>query len=253
MGWYREFISQDYGSAVYKHKNLPLYVTKQFKFYRCVEFKESFYGMTASEFFSGNLRYPHKNDRYSSIFPGQKLSYWADSPSTARAEIKKHGAGNDIVTFWAYDDATSTFPTTLDGEPLLIVDVRRHGLQGMFDRLDSGESASSEDIKKLAEIMSYAPDCLVYDAHARKGGENFLFFEKGFKKLALRELRLRFGREHGGNHNRIACAVSSDYSPVLEGYGYCFMPKARTGFVNTYLQNEEYRMRKEILEKRKNV
>ena len=247
----REFISQDYGRAVYKHKTLPLYVTDEFNFYRCVAFRNEFYGKTASELFIGNLR--ESSGRYASIFPGQKLSYWADSPQTCRAEIKKHGAENDILLFWAYDDATSTFPTTLVGEPLLIVDVRRHGLQSMFDRLDKEESATSEDREKLAEIMSYSPDCLVYDAHARKGGENFLFFEKGFRKLALRELRLRFGKEHGGNHNSIVCAVSSDYSPVLEGYGYCFMPKARTGLVNTYLQNEEYRIRKEIMEKRKSV
>lgn len=253
MDWTREFISQDYGRTVYKHKNLPLYLANQFKFYRCVEFKESFYGMTASEFFNGNLRYPQKDDRYSSIFPGQKLSYWADSPQTCRAEIKKHGAGKDIFTFWAYDDASSRFHIYEECEPLLIVDVSRHGLQNMFDNLDKGEDTTNEDREKLAEIMSYAPDCLVYDAHARKSGENYIFFEKGFKKLALRELRLRFGREHGGCHNRIVCAVSSDYSPILEGYGYCFMPKARTELVNSYLLSDEYRMRKDIMEKRRTI
>lgn len=58
--------------------------------------------------------------------------------------------------------------------------------------------------------------------------EKILFFlEKGFKKLALRELRLRFGRKDGGNHNYICCATSSDYTPFPKAYGEYFMPKCR--------------------------
>lgn len=63
-------------------------------------------GKTVSELHRGNLRVSRKDNRYSNIFPGQKLSYWADSPQTARAEVKKWEAGNDLLTFWAYDDGS---------------------------------------------------------------------------------------------------------------------------------------------------
>lgn len=39
------------------------------------------------------------------------LNYiWADSPQTARAEVKKWEAGNGLLTFWSYDDGTVWFP-----------------------------------------------------------------------------------------------------------------------------------------------
>lgn len=101
MNWGREFISQSYGRPTYKHKELPVYITDEFNFFRCVEFNDEFYGKTASALFNGNLR--TCSGRYAKLFPNQKLSYWANSPTTARAEIKKHGAGKNILTFWAYD------------------------------------------------------------------------------------------------------------------------------------------------------
>ena len=61
------------------HKRLPVIVTDEFDFWRCVEFNENFYGITVSELFKGNLRESNKNNRYSSLFPNQKLSYWASS------------------------------------------------------------------------------------------------------------------------------------------------------------------------------
>jgi len=96
MSWERAFISHNYGRPIYKHKDLPVYITDEFDFFRCVEFNNEFYGKTASTLFNGNLR--ECTGRYSKLFPNQKLSYWADSPITARAE-KKHGAGNNILTF----------------------------------------------------------------------------------------------------------------------------------------------------------
>ena len=41
MSWGRAFISQDYGRPIYKHKNLPVYITDEFDFFRCVEFNLS--------------------------------------------------------------------------------------------------------------------------------------------------------------------------------------------------------------------
>ena len=56
MSWNREFISQDYGRPICKHKELPVYITDEFNFFRCVEFKDDFYRKTASSLFNGNLR-----------------------------------------------------------------------------------------------------------------------------------------------------------------------------------------------------
>lgn len=247
MSWGRMFKSQDYGRPTYKYKNLPVYRTDEFNFYRCLEFKPEFYGRTVSELFNGNLR--ETTGRYSSLFPNQKLSYWAGSPKTARAEIKKHGADNDILTFWAYDDGTSTFPTMPDQSPLIIIDGRKCGAQELIDKVDNGESLSESDVQEMNDILAQEPDCLAYDSHAGKQGENFIFFEKGFKKLSLRQLRLRFGKYHGGNHNRIVCADTSDYAPFPENYGLYFEKKARVRMDESYLESEEYLHRQQEYER----
>lgn len=247
MDWNRAFISQNYSRPTYKHKELPVYITDEFKFFRCVEFKDDFYGKTASWLFNGNLR--QCTGRYAKLFPNQKLSYWADSPETARAEIKKHGAGNDILTFWSYDGAASIFPTLPDQSSLSIIDGRKCGVQELIDKVDEGRQLTSEEKKYMKCLFAEVPDCLAFDSHARKGGENFIFFEKGFKKLALRELKICFGRESGGNYNKIVCATSSDYTPILENYGQYFMPKTKVVMDESYLQRKEYLMRKNIYEK----
>lgn len=246
MSWYREFISQAYNRPIYRHKKLPIYVTDEFNFYRCVEFREEFYGKTASELFNGNLR--ECKGRYSKLFPNQKLSYWADSAVTARAEIKKHGAGNNILTFWAYDDGTSTFPTLQDQAPLVIIDGRKCGVQELIDKVDNNIPLVKTERKYLISLLNMNPDCLVFDSHARAGGENFIFFEKGFQKLSLRQLRLRFGRKDGGNHNQIICADGCDYSPFIKAYGKYFMPKVKIVMNQSYLRSDEYLLRKKMLE-----
>lgn len=246
MSWSREFISQNYDRPIFKLKDLPVYETDEFDFYRCVEFKNDFYGKTASSLFNGNLR--ECTGRYSKLFPNQKLSYWADSAATARAEIKKHGAGNNILTFWAYDDGTSTFPTLPDQSPLIIIDGRKSGVQELIDKVDNDRYLTDAEQKYMKSLLAVSPDCLAFDSHAKEGGENFIFFEKGFKKLALRELRLRFGRSDGGAHNFIACADTCDYSPNIDSYGEFFIPKAKIKMDEAYLTSEEYLQRKAILE-----
>lgn len=246
MTGYREFISQDYGRPIYKHEALPVYITDEFDFFRCVEFREEFYGKTVSCLFNGNLR--ECTGRYSKLFPDQKLSYWADSADTARAEIKKHGAGNNILTFWAYDDATSTFPTLPEQAPLIIIDGRKCGVQELIDKADNNTQLTKAEREYLASLLNTNPDCLVFDSHAKEGGENFIFFEKGFRKLSLRELRIRFGRKDGGSHNRIVCADTCDYVPFIESYGKCLMPKAKIVMDQSYLQSGEYLLRKRTLD-----
>ncbi|MDE5598504.1 MAG: hypothetical protein K2J04_11840, partial [Lachnospiraceae bacterium] len=162
-------------------------------------------------------------------------------------EIKRHGAGNNILTFWAYDDATSTFPTRLEREPLIIIDGRKCGVQELIDKADNNLQLTEVERKYLASLLSVNPDCLVFDSHAKEGGENFIFFEKGFRKLSLRQLRLRFGRKDGGNHNRIVCADSCDYTPYIKSYGECFMPKAKIMMNQSYLQSDEFLSRRQIL------
>lgn len=246
MIWHREFISQDYDRPIYKHKELPVYITDEFNFFRCVEFKDEFYGKTASCLFNGNLR--TCTGRYSKLFPNQRISYWADSPATARAEIKKHGAGNNILTFWAYDDGTSTFPALPDQDPLVIIDGRKCGAQDILDKADNNVLLTNAEQEYIASLLAQKPDCLVFDSHARRSGENYIFFEKGFRKLSLRQLRLQFGRENGGSHNQIVCADTCDYSPCIESYGQYFMPKAKVVMDHTYLASNEYVLRKAVLE-----
>ena len=86
------FPNQYWGMDIWKHQELPIIESHDFNFFRCLEFNNSYYGKTVSELHSGNLRLSRKDNRYSNLFPGQKLSYWADSPQTARAEIKKWGS-----------------------------------------------------------------------------------------------------------------------------------------------------------------
>lgn len=230
------FKSQDWGRTIFKHIDLPVYVTDEFSFYRCVEFREEFYGKTVSELFNGNLR--TCCGRYSKLFPGQKISYWADSPYTSRAEIKKHGASKNVITFWAYDDDTSTFPCLGKDEPLIIIDGRKCGVQELIDKADNGEDLTDGEMILLKQILAQQPDCLVYDSHAKTGGENYIFFEKGFKKLALRQLRLYLGERRGKNRKTIVCADTSDYMPFPQNYGKYFKPLAKIGMNTEYLNEK---------------
>lgn len=241
MTWNRWFQSQAYNQPLYKHIDLPIYETIEFDFFRCVEFNESFYGKIVSELHSGNLRMC--TGRYSCLFPGQKLSYWANSPRTARAEVKRHGATKDLITFWAYDDTSSFRPTVEDTSLLRIVDGRKCGIQKLIDKVDNGETITPAEKKLLDDIIQCEPDALAFDSHAREGGENFIFFEKGFKKLSLREVQLRLGERPAKNSATIGCAGTSDYYPYLESYGKCFAPVCRVKMNEAYLRSDEYKQR----------
>lgn len=247
MSWDRFFKSQNYNQLIYKHKKLPIYMTKEFDFFRCVEFKDEFYGKTASELFNGNLR--NCMGRFAKLFPGQKISYWANNPATARAEIKKHGAGCNILTFWAYDDNSSTFPSLENDEMLIIVDGRKTGIQVIIDKIEDGKDLTEEEQEIIDAILEVDIDAIAYDSRAYSGGENFIFLESGFKKLALRQLKLRFGRKDGGHHNSICCADTSDYCPFPKSYGQYFAPKCKVKMDLDYLKTEEYVKRKEKISK----
>ncbi len=237
------FPNHSFLSPVFKHNELPLYVTDEFVFFRCVKFQNSLYGQTVSHLHNGNLRTNKNDGRHSKLFPKEKISYWADSITTARAETKKHNKGNNLLTFWAYDDATSTFPTIRDTERLFIIDGISLGFSDILDKIENGKSLSLYDNELIERISNEKPDCLAYASHVKEGAVNFLFFEKGFYKLSLREVQLRLGDNLAQNTNRIICAGTSDYSPYPENYGMRFEPIARVHMDEIYLQSEEYRIR----------
>ena len=247
MSWEKFFKAQNYNQLTFKHNKLPVYKTKEFDFYRCVEFQEELYYKTASELHNGNLRIC--TGRYTNLFPGQKLSYWADSPDTARAEVKVHGSTKNLLTFWAYDDTSSFMPITEDLELLTIIDGRKCGIQDLIDKVDCGEELTADEKKLLEDIMLCGPDALAYDSRAKQGGENFIFFEKGFKKLSLRRVNLRFGERNSKNSANICCAGTSDYTPYLESYGKYFAPICRVKMNEQYLNSPEYLSRLQIKER----
>ena len=121
-------------------------------------------------------------------------------------------------------------------------------MQELIDKADSGIPLSKDEQRDMKELLAQEPDCLVYDSHARQSGENYIFFEKGFRKLALRQLRLRFCRSEGGSYSQIVCADTCDYTPYIESYGEYFMPKAKVRMDESYLNSDEYLLRKQINE-----
>lgn len=235
------FPNQDWGRNIYKHNKLPVYVTDEFDFFRCVKFDSSFYGKSVYELNEGNLRNSSFINRYSSLFPNEKVSYWADSIDTARKEIKSHGASNNIITFWAYDDATSTFPIIDNDEPLIIIDGRDIEFHRILEKNEKGINLNEQDRRIIKEIINLKPDCLAYKSVANPSGVNFLFFEKGFKKLSIRQVRLRMGDLPGKNCNRIVCADTCDYTPFPKYYSNCFLPLAKVGVDDKYFETDDYK------------
>lgn len=237
------FSNHSYLSQVLKHKKLPIYITEEFSFYRCVNVEDWVYGKTISELHAGNLRSNDNNGRYSRLFPNERISYWADSPSTALCEIKKHGGNKNYLTFWAYDDASSTFPTLDNSEPLVIIDGRDLNFKEILLKIEENKKLTKEEIELIELIKVERPDCLAYKSVAAKSGVNFLFFEKGFKKLSLRQVKLYWGEKQSKNTARVTCADTCDYTPYVKGYGMCFEPIARKKFNNEYKCSEEYQIR----------
>ena len=242
------FPNQDFFIPSTHHDTLPLIKTSEFVFYRGIEFCDSMYGKTVSQLHAGNLRVSRNTNRYSNFFIGQKLSYWADSPDTVNAEMNKWKQKKDRIIFWAYDDASSTFSTVYPQQRLLIIDGREIGFHKILKKLESHEILKKSEQELIDKIAGYEPDCLAYKSVVHAQGVNYLFFEHGFKKLSLREVRLKLGERKAKNRSRIVCAGSSDYTPYIEKYGYMFMPIARTVYDSSYENTDEYKLRKQVWE-----
>ena len=242
----KDFLSNHYPSIpLFKLKGLPIIETGEFDFYRCVQFQNSFYGKTVSELHAGNLRMT--SGRYSNLFPGEKISYWASDSKTARAEVKKHGANSNLLTFFAYDDATASFPTLSKKRNLLrIIDGVNFGFLEILLKIEKGQNLTKGEMSLIKQIKKEEPDCLAYASEIDHTKTNYIFFEKGFRKLAVRELRLRLGSEEKISKNVIWCAGTSDYSAYIESYGECFLSKARIGKNSLYYNGDEYKSRREI-------
>lgn len=78
-----------------------------------------------------------------------------------------------------------------------------------------------------------------------EGGVNYLFFEKGFHKLSLREAGIKL---ESCNKNKIYCANTSDYMPIIDSYGYCFEYKAKIGKVESYFESDDYLEKKRVFD-----
>ncbi|MCM3365305.1 hypothetical protein QLH48_05150 [Bacillus safensis] len=232
-------------ARVLRDKDLPILKTFEFNFFRCVNVEDWVFGKNVSDLHKGNLRDNNGEGRHSRLFPHEKISYWADDTSTALAEIKKHGGNKNYLTFMAYDDKSSTFPTLNTNEDLVIID----GIQLEFDKILSKIERNEElmlDEKKLINLIEHRkPDCLAYKSKAKKGGINFLFFEKGFNKLSIKKVKLYFGEKRHKNHNTIICADTSDYTPYIESYGKFFEPIAKVKTDRNYKTTDEYKFRSE--------
>lgn len=233
--------------SILRHNTLPMIRTGEFDFYRCVQFDNHLYGKTVSELHAGNLRLSRKDNRYSNLFPGQKLSYWADSPGTARAEAKKWGSNKNLLTFWAYDDGSSFIPTVYPIQELQIIDGTQIEFNAILKKLEKNEKLCNDEYDLLDAIARQEPDCLAYESEARSGGINYLFFEHGFRKLSLREVWINLGEFKSKNRAKIICATSSDYTPCLSAYGEMFMPKARIKKNSDYMDTDEYALRLDVM------
>lgn len=244
------FPNQSLFSTIYKHIELPVYITEEFDFYRYIPFDKNFYGKTVSELHAGNLRNSNFNNRYSTLFQDSKVSYWSDSMETALAEFQKYHPKEDRLVFWSYDDLSSTFPTIKVEEPLIVIDGRDYDFQTILDKHNNHIELNKKEIEFIHKIENEKPDCFAYASHAKKGGTNFLFFEKGFKKLSLRQVKLKVKRVNERTkkisirNNTITCAITCDYSPILESYGKYFKPMAKVEMDRQYLESVEYKTRK---------
>ena len=150
------------------------------------------------------------------------------------------------MTFWAYDDGSSFIPTIYPAENIRIIDGINMGFDKILKKINDHEELTSREKDFIDKIRCEKPDCLAYYSEARAGGICFLFFEQGFKKLSLREVALRLGDYKGKNTAKITCAVTSDFKPILEGYGYYFSPIARTEYDDKYTTSDEYILRKRV-------
>lgn len=229
----------------WRDDDYPVYNTSEFTFYRCLPFEQEYYGRTISDLHAGNLR--ESKGRYAKLFPGQRVSYWASDRVTARREVASHSECRNYILFEAYDDASSFIPSLPNQTPLRVADGRETCLAVILEKTQDGIPLSDQEMEYLLELSKRDLDCVAYVSHVNPSGENFLFFEKGFRKLALKEVRLILGKRNSRNTKRVYCADTSDYVPDTECYGVKFEPIARAVMDESYLESDEYKVRTAVV------
>lgn len=239
----RNFQNRSLLSSTYEHHSLPVLKTSEFTFYRSVSLEDWVYNKTVSELHRGNLRENDNKGRHSKLFPKQKISYWASNPETAFKEIKKHGAGDDYIQFEAYDDPSSAFPTIAEPSALTIVDGDEIGFAEILSKIENDIDLDSKEVDIIEQITHEKPDCLAYTSIADPKGTNFLFFEKGFRKLSISNVKLFFVNESTRYSNVIHCVVSTDYMPDPKKYGDYFKSKTEVDSDIKYTETDEYKER----------
>lgn len=237
-----------YRQEILKHRNLPIFCLKEFNFYRIIEFKTEFYKKTVSELHGNNLREPIVNNRYSNLFDLGKVSYWSSDENTAKKEFIFHNnEAKNFIIFHSYDDFTSTIPIMDINENLIIVDgTKLLGFSEILEKYENNIEFTNKEKELINKIEKFNPDCIAYNSKRNPIGVNYMFFEKGFKKLALKEIKLKIKIKNTTHQNQIICAHSSDYLPLIKNYGYYFDSIAKVKFNEKYLNTSEYMKRKEI-------
>ena len=92
------FAAQDLAELFINITNF-MYMLLMNSIFRGVEFNPLFYSKSVFDLNEGNLRLSNASNRYSTLFPKQKLSYCTHSIDTTRKEIKRHDSSNNIITF----------------------------------------------------------------------------------------------------------------------------------------------------------
>jgi len=64
---------------------------------------------------------------------------------------------------------------------LIIIDGRKCGMQGLLDKADNGIQLTKTEQDYIASLLALEPDCLAFNSHAKKGGENFIFLKRDFR------------------------------------------------------------------------
>src|SRR5699024_1683627 len=138
--------------------------------------------------------------------------------------------------------ATSTFPTLNTDYDLTIIDGIELNFHQILYKIENDKLLNASERKLIKQIELEESDCLAYKSVActTENRTNFLFFENGFKKLAVKEVRIHMGNRSKNDDVRIHCTVLSDYSPLINNYGCYFDNELSIMYNPKYAESEEY-------------
>lgn len=244
----------------------PIFESLEWDFYRCVDIGDLFnsflYNKSIWRLFRDNLRLNNQDNtgRYSHLFEQDKISYWARSLDVARKEMKKHNNNSkNYIIFHAYDDTSSNSPKVKNSNTLKLIDGSDSNMSKILKKWDNKIELNNNEKKLIHRIITKDPDGLVYEsiiAKDRREQEekrlkltqynsiipeknlNFIFFERGFNKLLLKDIKLYIG--DGNNKKEVQLAYGSDYIPLLKNYRLCFKYKAKLKEITNFEDSEDF-------------